>query len=69
MFGLLGVALVAAAFQPQLRPSVIGGGLVRRVSFVLLCLHERTGLDSPLRKVVIADLVAIVATVGTWMAG
>jgi len=64
LFGLLGAALVAAAFVPQLRPPVIGGGLMSMVSFVVLCLHEGTGRTGPLRKVVVADVVAIVATVG-----
>ncbi len=64
LFGLLGAALCGAAVLPAWRPPVIAAGLVSMVSFVVLCGLEGQGRSGPLRKVLIADIVSIVATVG-----
>ena len=57
--GLLGTLLLAAAFVTWLRPLALGAGLVSVISFILLAKLS-PGYNEALRKVVIADWVALV---------
>lgn len=59
LFGLLGALLVWAAFRPSLQPAAMLGGLVSVLSFLLLAWLT-PGYNAALRKVVIADWVALV---------
>ena len=59
LFGLLGTLLLAAAFVTWLRPLALGAGLVSVISFILLAKLS-PGYNEALRKVVIADWVALV---------
>ncbi|MDH4566005.1 phosphopantetheine adenylyltransferase [Pseudomonas sp. BN414] len=58
LFGLLGALLVWAAFRPALQSAAILGGLVSVLSFLLLAWLT-PGYNAALRKVVIADWVAL----------
>ncbi|MCO6056284.1 phosphopantetheine adenylyltransferase [Pseudomonas sp. MOB-449] len=58
LFGLLGALLVWAAFRPLLQPAAMLGGLVSVLSFLLLA-WTTPGYNTALRKVVIADWVAL----------
>ncbi|PKM30882.1 MAG: phosphopantetheine adenylyltransferase [Gammaproteobacteria bacterium HGW-Gammaproteobacteria-11] len=60
LFGLLGVLLIYAAFQPTLQWLAIVAGMISVVSFIVLALAVGD-YNLSLRKVVIADIVAIVA--------
>lgn len=60
LFGLLGVLLIYAAFQPTLQWLAIAAGMISVVSFIVLALAVGD-YNLSLRKVVIADIVAIVA--------
>jgi len=60
LFGLLGALLVGAAFVPILVGPALGGGLVSTVSFLVLAGPWRT-LGRALRRVALADVVAVVA--------
>src|SRR5690606_2498650 len=62
LFGLLGVFLLYAAFQPSLRAWAIVAGFVSVVSFIAIAWSVG-GYNEAVRKVVIADVVAIVALV------
>jgi len=62
LFGLLGVFLLYAAFQPSLRAWAIVAGFVSVVSFIAIAWSVG-GYNESVRKVVIADVVAIVALV------
>jgi len=62
LFGLLGLLLVYAAFQPSLQPLAIIAGLVSIVSFIAIAWSVG-GYNDSVRKVVIADIIAIVALV------
>jgi len=62
LFGLLGLLLVYAAFQPSLQPLAIIAGLVSVVSFIAIAWSVG-GYNDSVRKVVIADIIAIVALV------
>ena len=62
LFGLLGLLLVYAAFQPSLQPLTIIAGLVSVVSFIAIAWSVG-GYNDSVRKVVIADIIAIVALV------
>lgn len=59
LFGLLGTLLLAAAFVTWLRPIALGAGLISVISFILLAKLS-PGYNDALRKVVIADWVALV---------
>ena len=59
LFGLLGTLLLAAAFVTWLRPLALGAGLISVSSFILLAKLS-PGYNEALRKVVIADWVAMV---------
>jgi hypothetical protein len=60
LFGLLGLFLLYAAFQSSLQAFAIVGGLVSVVSFIVIAwsVGEYNG---SVRKVVIADIIAVVA--------
>ena len=62
LFGILGLFLVYAAFQPALQGLAIVGGMISAVSFLALA-RAVGGYNASLRKVVIADVVATVALV------
>jgi hypothetical protein len=62
LFGLLGLLLVYAAFQPSLQPLAIIAGFVSVVSFIAIAWSVG-GYNDSVRKVVIADIIAIVALV------
>ncbi|MBM7062398.1 phosphopantetheine adenylyltransferase [Pseudomonas sp. UL073] len=58
LFGLLGALLVYAAFQRSLQPLAILGGLLSVSSFLLLAWLS-PGYNEALRRVVLADWVAL----------
>ena len=62
LFGLLGLFLVCAAFQPSLQTLAIVAGLVSVVSFIAIAWSVG-GYNEPVRKVVIADIIAAVALI------
>lgn len=62
LFGLLGLFLLYAAFQPSLQSLAIVAGLVSVASFIVIAWSVG-GYNESLRKVVIADIIAIVALV------
>ena len=62
LFGLLGLFLLYAAFQPSLRVLAIIAGFVSVVSFIAIAWSVG-GYNEAIRKVVIADIIAIVALV------
>ena len=63
LFGLLGLFLMYAAFQPSLQTLAIIAGLVSVVSFIAIAWSVG-GYNESVRKVVIADITAIVALIG-----
>ncbi len=62
LFGLLGLFLVYAAFQPSLKPLAIIAGFVSVASFIAIAWSVG-GYNDSIRKVVIADIIAIVALI------
>ena len=62
LFGLLGLFLVYAAFQPSLQPLAIAGGLVSVVSFIAVAWSVG-GYNDSVQRVVVADIVAVAALV------
>jgi hypothetical protein len=62
LFGLLGLFLLYAAFQPSLRVLAIIAGFVSVVSFIAIAWSVG-GYNEAIRKVVIADIIAIFALV------
>lgn len=60
LFALLGLFLVYAAFRPSLQPLAFLAGFVSVVSFIMLA-GATEGYNESIRKVVIADVVAVVA--------
>ena len=62
LFGLLGLFLVYAAFQPSLQTLAIVAGLVSVVSFIAIAWSVG-GYNEPVRKVVIADVIAAVVLI------
>ncbi len=58
LFGLLGLFLMYAAFQPSLQPLAFFAGFVSVLSFI--CLAWLVGdYNAAIRKVVVADAVAL----------
>jgi hypothetical protein len=60
LFGLLGILIVYAAFKPSLQPLAFLAGFVSVVSFLAIALSV-AGYNDAISKVVIADVVALVA--------
>lgn len=60
LFGLLGLFLLYAAFQPSLQALAIVAGLVSVVSFMAIAWSVG-GYNDSVRRVVVADVVAIIA--------
>lgn len=60
LFMLLGMLLIASAFLPQLRAVAIIGGFISVVSFLVIAWSSGDYNDA-VRKVVIADIVAVIA--------
>jgi hypothetical protein len=58
LFGLLGALLIYAAWRPALQPIALLGGLVSVLTFLLLA-YSSPGYSDALRRVVIADWVAL----------
>jgi hypothetical protein len=62
LFGLLGLFLVVSAFRPALQPAAFVAGMVSVVSFLVLAWSVG-GYNAQVHRVVVADLVALVALV------
>ena len=60
LFGGLGVLLVWAIFDPALRSAALVCGLISVVSFLALALKVGHS-NAALRRVVIADIIALIA--------
>lgn len=60
LFGLLGALLIASAWVPALRAAALWAGWISVLSFLWLALDVGT-LNPAMMRVVIADLVAVVA--------
>jgi len=60
LFGLLGLFMIYAAFKPALQPLALIAGLVSVVSFIAIAWSVG-GYNEAVLKIVIADIVAIVA--------
>ena len=59
LFGLLGTLLVAAAFRRGLMPLAIAAGTISASSFFVFALLEG-GLNEAMRRVLVADVLALV---------
>lgn len=57
LFGLLGGAMIAAAFVPAWRKPMAAAGLVSMIGFVLVAALEGGG-NAAIRRVVLADIAA-----------
>lgn len=64
LFGLLGGAMIAAAFIPHWRTPLAVAGLVSMVSFIVLAQLEGGG-NAAIRRVVVADVIASLPLVAT----
>jgi hypothetical protein len=62
LFGLLGVFLLVAAFRPALRTLAIVAGFVSVTSFIAIAWSVG-GYNDAVNRVVIADIIAIVALI------
>jgi RsiW-degrading membrane proteinase PrsW (M82 family) len=62
IFGLLGMFLLLAAFQPAIRTMAFIGGFVSALSFLFLAWSVG-GYNSQIKRVFVADLVALVCLV------
>ena len=62
LFGLLGLFLLYAAFQPALQSIAIVAGVISVVSFIAIAFSVG-GYNDAIRKVVIADIIATVGLV------
>ena len=62
LFGLLGLFLLYAAFQPALQSIAIVAGVISVVSFIAIAWSVG-GSNDAIRKVVIADIIATVGLV------
>jgi len=60
LFGLLGLFIVYAAFKPSLQPLAFLAGFVSVISFLAIALSVG-GYNNAIAKVVIADVVAVIA--------
>lgn len=58
LFGLLGLFLIASAFQPILQPYAFVAGFITILSFLYLA-WAAPEINTAMRKIVIADLVAV----------
>lgn len=60
LFGLLGLFLVLAAFKPALQPLALVAGFISVVSFLAIA-GLVGGYNDAVRKVVVVDIIALVA--------
>ena len=60
LFGLLGMFMIYAAFKPALQPLAFIAGGISVVSFIVIAWSVG-GYNEAIRKVVLADVVAIIA--------
>ena len=67
VFTILGVLLIVAIFRPELQPAAILAGLASALTFAVVAWHTG-GYSAALRRVVVADIVAIVALVAAGLA-
>jgi len=63
LFGILGGFMIAAAFAPAMQVAALTAGLISMISFLVIALATG-GYSGLLRKVVIADVIGIIAAVG-----
>lgn len=62
LFGLLGIFLLLAAFQPAIRTMAFIGGFVSVISFLFLA-WSAGGYNSQVKRLVAADLIALVCLI------
>lgn len=62
LFGLLGLFLLYAAFNPALLPLALGAGIISAASFLLLAWSVG-GYNAAIGRVVLADVVALASLV------
>ena len=62
LFGLLGGAMLAAAFIPPWRMPMAAAGLISMLAFIVLAMLEGGG-NTAIRRVINADAIAIVLLV------
>ena len=60
VFAIVGVLLIAAIFRPELQAAAILAGLASATTFILIA-WQTGGYSQAIRRVVIADIVAVVA--------
>ncbi|MDP1776889.1 MAG: hypothetical protein Q8K94_09810 [Moraxellaceae bacterium] len=60
LFGLLGLFMAYAAFQPSLQPLAFFAGFISVLSFMVIAWTVG-GYNDAIQKVVIADVVAVIA--------
>lgn len=63
LFGLLGTFLIFSAFKPQYQTIAIIAGLISTISFIVIAFSVGD-FNEAIRKVVIADVIAIVCLLG-----
>lgn len=66
LFGLLGGAMIAAAFIPAWRTPMTAAGLVSMLAFIVLAQLEGHN-SAAIRRVVIADVLASVPLAAAWL--
>jgi hypothetical protein len=62
LFGLLGVALIVAAFKPAWQPGALAAGWVSVVAFLVLAWSTGS-YNAQVGRVVIADVIALISLV------
>ncbi len=68
LFGLLGALLVAAAFVHRLQALAIGAGLISAGGFIVIAFLVGD-YDPAIRRVVVADVVAVGCLLGAALLG
>lgn len=59
LFGLIGLFLLYAAFQPALQPLAIIGGFISAASFILIA-YSVGEFNNEIKTVVIMDILAVI---------
>lgn len=62
LFGIVAMILIYAIFFPMYRPMAILIGFVSVISFLILAWSVG-GINDPLKRVVIADLIALISLI------
>jgi nicotinamide riboside transporter PnuC len=60
LFGMLGLFMIYAAFKPSLQPLAFLAGFLSVISFIVIAWSVG-GYNEAIRRVVIADVVAVIA--------